>query len=65
MIDSPDRLESEIEVDQDTFEEAVSRVNVAIHDFDFEIKKSLAQVNGNPLWAIVNPRLRPCGLIRR
>jgi hypothetical protein len=40
-------------VDQDTFEEAVSRVNVAIHDFDFEIKKSLAQADGNPLWAIV------------
>ena len=53
-----DKLGSEIEVDQDTFEEAVSRVNVAIHDFDFEIKKSLAQANGNPLWALV---LAPSG----
>ena len=40
-------------MDQDTFEEAVSRINVVIHDFDFEIKKALAQANGNPLWAIV------------
>ncbi len=54
-MDPNNRLDSEVEADQDTFEEAVSRINVAIHDFDFEIKKSLAQANGNPLWAIVSP----------
>jgi Nse1 non-SMC component of SMC5-6 complex len=46
-------LESDIQVDQDTFEEAISRINVAIHDFDFEIRKALAQATGSPLYAIV------------
>jgi hypothetical protein len=46
-------LDSGTPVDQDTFEEAVGRVNAAIHDFDFEIRKSLSQATGDPLWAIV------------
>ena len=50
-----DFLEADIQVDQDAFEEAVSRINVAIAAFDFEIRKSLAQTTGEPLWAIVSP----------
>ena len=41
------------QIDQDTFEEAVSRINIAIHDFDLEIRKALSQASGDPLWAIV------------
>jgi hypothetical protein len=43
----------DIAVNQDSFEEAVSRLNTAISDFDLEIRKTLSQTNGNPLWAIV------------
>jgi len=35
-------------------EEAVSRINHAIADFDFEVRKTLDQTTGNPIWAIVN-----------
>jgi len=40
-------------VSQDSFEEATSRVNIAIHDFDLEVRKALDQSTGNPIWAIV------------
>src|SRR5271169_1727370 len=46
-------IDSEIDADQDSFEEAVSRLNTAISDFDLEIRKTLSQSNGSPLWAIV------------
>jgi hypothetical protein len=44
---------SDIQIDQDTFEEAVGRINVAISDFDLEVRKALGQADGTPLWAIV------------
>jgi hypothetical protein len=49
----PSHSESNMAVDQDSFEEAVHRLNTAIHDFDLEIRKTLDQSNGRPLWAIV------------
>jgi hypothetical protein len=39
--------------DQDAFEETISRVNIAISDFDLEVRKALDQTTGSPLWAIV------------
>jgi len=44
---------SGIQVDQDALEEAVSRINTAISDFDLEIRKTLDQTTGDALWAIV------------
>jgi Nse1 non-SMC component of SMC5-6 complex len=49
----PTNSESNMAVDQDSFEEAVHRLNTVIHDFDLEIRKTLDQSNGSPLWAIV------------
>jgi hypothetical protein len=45
--------DTDIAAEQDSFEEAVAKINTAIHDFDLEIRKTLSQANGTPLWAIV------------
>jgi hypothetical protein len=46
-----------MEADRVTFEEAVSRINVALSHFDINIRKSLSQTSGDPLWAIVSPQI--------
>jgi len=46
-------IDVEIRADQDALEEAVARINAAIHDFDLEIRKALSQKDGVPLWALV------------
>ena len=44
---------NEIQPSQDEFEEIVAQINVALADFDLEIRKCLVQITGEPLWAIV------------
>jgi Nse1 non-SMC component of SMC5-6 complex len=46
-------VDVEVNADQDSFEEAVHRVNTAIHDLDLEIRKALSQKTGEPIWALV------------
>lgn len=43
----------EVQPGQDEFEETVAQINVALADFDLEIRKCLVQATGEPLWAIV------------
>jgi hypothetical protein len=47
-------IESNVQVDQDSLEEIISRINMVISDLDFEIRKTLDQAAGNPLWAMVS-----------
>jgi hypothetical protein len=50
-------VDNEIQPSQDEFEEIVAQINVALADFDLEIRKCLVQATGQPLWAIVlSPR---------
>ena len=50
-------VDNEIQPGQDEFEELVAQINVALADFDLEIRKCLVQATGQPLWAIVlSPR---------
>jgi len=46
-------VDVEFRADQDAFEEAIARINKGIHDFDLEIRKTLAQKDGVPIWALV------------
>lgn len=46
-------LDNEIQPGQDEFEEIIAQINVALADFDLEIRKCLVQTTGEPLWAIV------------
>lgn len=53
-------VDVEFRADQDAFEEAIARINKAIHDFDLEIRKTLAQKDGIPIWALVlTPLIHP------
>jgi len=47
-------VETQVQADQDSLEEAISRINHALSDFDYEIRKTFDQSTGNPVWAIVN-----------
>ena len=50
-------VDNEIQPGQDEFEEIIAQINVALADFDLEIRKCLVQATGQPLWAIVlSPR---------
>ena len=46
-------VDNEIQPGQDEFEETIAQINVALADFDLEIRKCLVQATGEPLWAIV------------
>src|SRR5579862_150303 len=54
IVSSIYMVETQVQADQDSLEEAISRINHALSDFDYEIRKTFDQSTGNPVWAIVN-----------